>query len=750
MNALRRMIVTAHRRSLWQVFTVYVAVSWGVYQVISALPALIGIPEWVPGIAVVLFLIGLPIVLATAFVQEGVSRPSSRVEEDPTLMPGFTTNSISEPALGASPARHVLTWRRSIGAGVAAFVALIVLTGGYVGTRALGIGPAASLVGRGDLNEGDVILLADFTGPPSDAALGHTVTETLRVELARSDAIHLADPADVRAALHRMRIDSTKPLDASTATQAALRQNWKGVITGEANAAGNGLILTARILNTQGETLASFRESAADADAVIPAIDKLARSIRSRVGESLRTVNASQPLEEVTTASLPALRKYSEAVAESNTTKGIALLEESVAIDSTFAMAWRKLGAWYFNAGRHGDALRAYRAAYANREHLSELERAVLEADYYRQVERDSERSIRRYSEALAIDSLQPAALNNLAETYGSLGRYAEAREIGLRGMRTRMRRPFGTAIAELADAQFALKDDTGFVTTASIARPNQKYMLQVSAAVLRHDYRRLDSLIAHPDTGVAAGPKSSARTLSFRLRGQLDSMRAATQAVVKRGNRGTALEFNNAASRLHIGEDASAEIAALAAWLDGTPMTSEAADGWWNLATLYAMSGDAPRARAAVKKAEQRVAASGAPAPETWVQLTQAAIALAERKTEVALATLREPVYAQCRDCFAFFKAQAFDAAAQRDSAIAYFEQAVHPKVISTAAYSAMTQGISMFRLAQLYEEAGNIQKAVEYYGRVAEMWKTGDGAARAKRAQALARILALQQRRG
>ncbi|MEX2281544.1 MAG: hypothetical protein WEE89_03535 [Gemmatimonadota bacterium] len=44
MTVVRRLIVEAHRRSLWQVFTVYAAVSWAAYQVLDALPGLIGVP----------------------------------------------------------------------------------------------------------------------------------------------------------------------------------------------------------------------------------------------------------------------------------------------------------------------------------------------------------------------------------------------------------------------------------------------------------------------------------------------------------------------------------------------------------------------------------------------------------------------------------------------------------------------------------------------------------------------------------
>ena len=46
----------------------------------------------------------------------------------------------------------------------------------------------------------------------------------------------------------------------------------------------------------------------------IGAIDKLSRKLRERIGESLVAIRANDPLERVTTGSLEALRKYSQAL----------------------------------------------------------------------------------------------------------------------------------------------------------------------------------------------------------------------------------------------------------------------------------------------------------------------------------------------------------------------------------------------------------------------------------------------------
>ena len=72
MSRLKRLIQEIHRRSLWQVLGIYLFGAWVAFQGIEALVSVLGLPEWVPGFALVVLILGLPIVLATAFVQEGV------------------------------------------------------------------------------------------------------------------------------------------------------------------------------------------------------------------------------------------------------------------------------------------------------------------------------------------------------------------------------------------------------------------------------------------------------------------------------------------------------------------------------------------------------------------------------------------------------------------------------------------------------------------------------------------------------
>ena len=150
-----------------------------------------------------------------------------------------------------------------------------------------------------------------------------------------------------------------------------------------------------------GHELIALRETAADESEVIPAIDRLSKRLRERVGESLKSLNNTDPLEQVSTASLEALKKYSQAVRldDSGGDPALAaqLLEEAVAADSNFAMAWRKLSVVIRRASRpFSQSLAASQKAYDLRDRLAPLERQLAIANYFTSNEPDHDAADRR------------------------------------------------------------------------------------------------------------------------------------------------------------------------------------------------------------------------------------------------------------------------------------------------------------------------------------------------------------------
>jgi len=121
LSGLKRLIQEIHRRSLWQVLAIYLVGAAVGYQLIEALVSGLGLPAWFPALAIVLFIVGLPIVLATALVQEG-ARPAERPgEATPTPEGGGAAAPEQSRRREAGAARRLFTWRNAITGGALAF-----------------------------------------------------------------------------------------------------------------------------------------------------------------------------------------------------------------------------------------------------------------------------------------------------------------------------------------------------------------------------------------------------------------------------------------------------------------------------------------------------------------------------------------------------------------------------------------------------------------------------------------------------
>ncbi|MEO8452372.1 MAG: serine/threonine-protein kinase, partial [Gemmatimonadota bacterium] len=340
-------------------------VAWGLRN-------LLGLPDWFFVAAVVLLAAGLPIVVMAALAHN--RRVSGRT---------------GQPTPDGS--RRRLTLRRAVTGGVAAFTTLGVVTTAYMGMRALGIGPVGTLVASGKLSERDRLIIADFSNQTRDTLLGPAVTQAFRVDFAQSKLVSPVEPDYIRRVLRLMQRPDSIPLSLDVALDIAKRQGFKAVVAGDLRQAGPSIIVSAQLVSADsGHVLFTARATARDSTEILDAVDKVSQRVRNKIGESLRSLRANAPLAEVTTGSLDALRKYSQAIrveSQGDHPRAIALLEDAVAADTGFAMAWRKLGTMLANDNeRPARADEALTRAFALRDHLTFREKKLTEDSYFMDV----------------------------------------------------------------------------------------------------------------------------------------------------------------------------------------------------------------------------------------------------------------------------------------------------------------------------------------------------------------------------
>ena len=758
--------------------------AWLIWQVVGSLYEWIGLPDWVPPTALVILLLGLPVVLTTAFVQQ---RARTGAEAGPeSQLPGFETatdavvpatedDHVASSRPGARGATRVFTWERSITAMVLAFAALGLAATGFMGMRALGIGPAATLLSSGVLEAREPILLADFGSPSGDSAAAAVVTEALRIDLEQSPVVRVLQPAQVAGTLERMARDPGAPLTPELAREVAIRDGITAWLEGEVTAVGDLYVLTARLVATAtDEPLISVRETASRDD-LVSAVDQLSRDLRERIGESFKSIRASEPLAQVTTSSLEALRKYSQGVRayarRPGGDKAIALLEEAVEIDTAFAMAWRKLGVAY-----HGeDRVEALRKAYAHRDRLTDRERYLTLGTYFSVVDEDHERAVTAYERLLDLHPDESTALHNLAGEYAARGDTTEAIELYRRAIAVE---PYASSsYSSLAVLLGARGDYQGAVRVLRLW--NQRFpehasvpyfMVHALAAQGKYDsvlthVERFEELADGPRARQALFIRADVAAVRGRIReaeGWFDRWRAGADPsrridapvyqAFERAYEDAMIEFayrhDRAAAWRRM--DAALDSIAVDSVLDaGVP-----GSGGLRTRLVYAharFNRDVPAARRYLDELEEweRVYLSR-PLPTTyeWDELN-AYVAAAGGNHDKAVRLLRRS-HAEhaCTGCLAEL-AWVFERAGRPDSAITYYEAYLDEPDLFRLSIDGRWRARSHERLGALYEARGDQEEAARHYAAFVSLWEDADPELQ-PRVEAARRALARLTREG
>jgi tetratricopeptide (TPR) repeat protein/predicted Ser/Thr protein kinase/TolB-like protein len=276
----------------------------------------------------------------------------------------------------------------------------------------------------------DRLFVADLTSAIDDSVLVRALSEAIRVDIAQFPRVRVLSPQQVAATLQRMEHSRHLAISDSLALELAAREGVKAIVTGDIARVGGQYLLSARLVSaTDGDLLGAVREEA-DSARLMEAVGRMTRGLRRALGESSRSLRGTEPLSRVTTASLPALRAYSEAL-EATDLRGdrfeaIRLLEQAIAIDTAFAAAHRTIGALYAAQADPGRATESLERAFAHRDRLPLREKYLTMGSYYRNVTRELDKAVAAYQAQIAREPQDVAALNNLALVHAQRGELTE------------------------------------------------------------------------------------------------------------------------------------------------------------------------------------------------------------------------------------------------------------------------------------------------------------------------------------
>ena len=376
MEGLKRLIHEIHRRSLWQVLLIYLVGAWVVFEVVQTLTEGLGLPTWFPGLALVLLLIGLPIVLATAFVQEGVRSPP---RSDPTLIPTRDAAPGSErPVARPAGVRRLFTWRNALLGGTIALAAWGLVAALWL----VAVGPPdhAGPVASGPVSSRVIAVLPfSYQGSQEYAYLGEGVADLLSTKLDGAGELRSVDP---RAVLSFLGERAESNLDASAAAPVAQTLAAGRFVLGSIVEAGGRLTLSAALYEV-GKTPEPLGEAEADgrAEEVFEVVDDLAAELLAGLGTG--PAARARRIAAVTTNSLPALKAYLEgerAYRLGQYQDAAEDFERAVGLDTTYALAYYRLSILAEYVTLAGLAQQAAEQAVRFAGRLPERDRRMFEA----------------------------------------------------------------------------------------------------------------------------------------------------------------------------------------------------------------------------------------------------------------------------------------------------------------------------------------------------------------------------------
>jgi eukaryotic-like serine/threonine-protein kinase len=270
----------------------------------------------------------------------------------------------------------------------AAAVVLAVLVGAYI------FAPRAAT-----LTDKDTIILAEFRNTTGDPVFDDALRQGLSVQLQQSPFLSLVSDERIRRTLELMNQPADAPLTPDIARGVCVRTASAVVLDGSIAMLGSQYVLGLRATNcTTGDILADEQAQAARKEEVLGTLSQIATRFRTRVGESLATVEKhSTPLAQATTPSLEALKAFSTGhdTAVFNWERRLPHYQRAIAIDPEFAMAHAQIGFGYSTLGETALGRQSLLKAYELRHRASDVERLNIETLYDRDVTGNLERERR-------------------------------------------------------------------------------------------------------------------------------------------------------------------------------------------------------------------------------------------------------------------------------------------------------------------------------------------------------------------
>ena len=231
------------------------------------------------------------------------------------------------------------------------------------------------------------------------------------------------------------------PLTHAVAAELCQRLGVQAMLEGSVSAVGQLTVIALVASDCEnGTTIARQQAEVQRKEDVLKVVGQLTASVRRALGEPRTTLATHNvPIQDATTPSIDALKAYTEAAAKraaGHEMDAIRSLEEAIAADPDFALAYTTLSSAYGGLGESGRSEQYARLAYEKRERVSERERLFITYQYHDRVTGDqvkTREALEVWSRTYPRDYRAPNALAVLLNRVGDFQAAAAQAEEAMR-----------------------------------------------------------------------------------------------------------------------------------------------------------------------------------------------------------------------------------------------------------------------------------------------------------------------------
>ena len=588
------------------------------------------------------------------------------------------------------------------------------------------------------MGEGDQVLVSDFVNTTGEPVFDGSLKQALTVKLGESPYFNVVLDSATRQALSLMGRSPNERVVPPVAREVCQREGAKVVVGGSIVGLGNRYVLDLNASNClTGDNITREEIVALNREQVLNKMGEVIPPMRRKLGESVSSIQKfDTPIEQATTKSLAALKAYTsgdEKRAQGQEGESIPFYKMAIELDPDFAMAYARLATVYGNLDERDLGAEYIQKAFERRLHVSEREKFYIQAHYYADATRETEKAIetwKLWSEAYPHDF---SPFNSLCTAYVEIGQLEKAIEAGQRALRVNASHALPYASLGRAYERATRFAEARAISDRAIAEKvdgswthQQLYRIAFVEGDEPTMQREIDWFKGKPQESVNLYYQAKAALSLGQLRRSRDLFERARAISLQKGLEEQAVTITNGQAQFDadtgIDKDARALASLSLHMMPNSPRHNAFA------ALAFARTGDSEEAEALISGLS-KLPWLGTDVYNVLFPSIRAAIQLDRKNPAAAVEELRHAVPYDLGTASSgltlYYRGLAYLELKSGNEAATQFQKIVDNRgVVTTDSYWPLAH----LGLARAYAQTGDTEKSLAEYREFLELWKNAD----------------------